>query len=44
MWFTKILNIVTKRNPVFEYKDLKSLLDEVSKYSDIVQWGIDNSL
>ena len=42
--FTKILNIVTKRNPVFEYKDLKSLLDEVSNYSDIVQWGIDNSL
>lgn len=42
--FTKILNIVTKRNPVFEYKGLKSLLDEVSNHSDIVQWGIDNSL
>lgn len=42
--FSKIIDIIKKRDPNFEYKDLKSFLLEVQNYSDIVNWGIENSL
>lgn len=42
--FTKIIDVVTKRNPDFEYVDLNSLLVEASGHEDIVKWGKDNNL
>lgn len=42
--FTRIIDLLYKRNPVFEYKNLSSFFDEVENYSDIVDWGIENEL
>ena len=39
--FTKILDVIKKRNPDFNYTDLGSLFIEVTNYPDILQWGID---
>ena len=42
--FTKIFDVVSKRNPNFEYDGLYSLLQEASCYEDIVNWGINNNV
>lgn len=42
--FTKILDVIKKRNPDFNYTDLGSLFIEVTNYPDILQWGIDNDV
>ena len=42
--FTKVLGVVSNRNPEYKYTDLGSLFVEVSLYSDIIEWGIDNSV
>ena len=42
--FTKIYDIVSKRNPEFEYSGFSELLKEASTYSDIVEWGKNNDV
>lgn len=42
--FTKILDVIKKRNPDYVYTDFASMFVEASNYSDIVQWGIDNNV
>lgn len=42
--FTKIVEIIEKRNINFEYQGLGSVLFEASLYPDIIQWGVDNKL
>lgn len=42
--FTKILDVISKRDPEWEYKNLETLLAECALYEDIVQWGKENSL
>lgn len=42
--FTKVYNVVKKRSPEFEYKNLASLLQEASFYYDIVDWGKENNV
>ncbi len=42
--FTKIYEVVKKRNPEFEYKGLASVLKEAVLYEDIVDWGINNKV
>lgn len=40
--FTKMYNLISKRDMAFEYKDIESFLLEVQNYDDIVNWGINN--
>lgn len=40
---TKVINIATKRNVSFEYTNLQDLLQEVSFYDDVIEWGITNN-
>lgn len=42
--FTRIVEVIKKRNPDFVYKDLASLLDQACLYEDIVEWGIENEV
>lgn len=42
--FTKILDVLKKRNPDYYYTDLSSLFLEVQNHGDIIQWGIDNDV
>lgn len=42
--FSKIYDVVSKRNPEFQYNGIESLFYEVSSYSDIVDWGINNNV
>lgn len=42
--FTKIYEVVKKRSPSFEYKNLASLLKEAAIYDDIVYWGEKNNV
>ena len=42
--FSKIFNVVSKRNPDFVYTNVESLILEANHYSDIVEWGIDNNV
>jgi tetratricopeptide (TPR) repeat protein len=42
--FTKILSVVSNRNPEFKYTNLGVLFEEASLYPDIIEWGINNSV
>lgn len=42
--FTKIYEVIKKRNPEFEYSGLASVLKEVVLYQDIIDWGINNKV
>ena len=42
--FTKILSVVSNRNPEFKYTNLGALFEESSLYPDIIEWGINNSV
>ena len=42
--FTKIYNVVSKRDIDFEYVNLQDFLDLVSLHNDIVKWGNDNEV
>lgn len=42
--FSRVYDVVSKRNPEFEYTGLASLLIEACKYSDITEWGAENSV
>lgn len=42
--FSKVYDVVSKRNPEFEYAGLSSLFIEACKYTDIVEWGIKNNV
>lgn len=42
--FTKIESIIKKRDILFNYEDLGSLLFQVQYYEDIKQWGIENNI
>lgn len=42
--FTKILELIKKRNPDFEYESAGQVLTYASRYDDIVEWGIKNNL
>lgn len=42
--FSKMYNLISKRDMAFEYKDLENFLYEVQNYSDIVNWGINNKV
>ncbi len=42
--FTKVCSVVESRDTEFSYSDLRSFFAEVGRYSDIKQWGTDNSL
>lgn len=42
--FTKIYNIISKRDIDFEYTDLASFLDIVQYHSDIITWGNENDV
>jgi tetratricopeptide (TPR) repeat protein len=42
--FTKIYNVISKRDIDFEYTDISSFLDLIPNYSDIVTWGNNNDV
>lgn len=42
--FTKMINLISKRDMVFEYKNLENFLLQVPNYEDIKQWGINNKV
>ena len=42
--FTKIYNLLVKRNLDYEFTDLASYFDEVSYNSDIIRWGTENNV
>lgn len=42
--FSRVYDVVSKRNPEFEYAGLASLLIEACKYSDITEWGVANNV
>ena len=42
--FSKIYNVIYKRDIDFEYKDISSFLDLIPNYSDIVIWGSNNDV
>ncbi|MBO4533058.1 MAG: hypothetical protein J5726_05100 [Treponema sp.] len=42
--FTKIYNVIEKRDIDFEYTDISSFLDLIPNYSDIVTWGSNNDV
>jgi len=41
--FTKIEQVVSKRNISFAYTDFKSLLQEAAFYDDVIEWGTENN-
>lgn len=41
--FSKIINILEKRNADFEYNGVKSFFDEVVLYNDIMNWTYENN-
>ncbi|MCQ2577762.1 MAG: hypothetical protein MJ176_04435 [Treponema sp.] len=41
--FTKIEQVVSKRDISFEYTDFSSLLQQASFYDDVVEWGTKNN-
>lgn len=42
--FSRVYDVVSKRNPEFEYTGLASLLIEACRYSDITEWGAQNNV
>lgn len=42
--FSKIYNVIEKRDIDFEYTDIASFLDIIPYHSDIVKWGSDNQV
>ena len=42
--FTKVYNVVSKRDIDFEYTNLADFLDLVAYHNDIVNWGSDNEV
>ena len=42
--FTKIYEVVSKRNPEFEYLGFQKLLDEAASYDDLIEWGKNNNV
>lgn len=42
--YTKIIDVIKKRNAEFEVTGLQDVLEEASKYPDIIQWGIENDI
>ena len=42
--FTKMEEVIKKRNLNYEYTGLKDFLIEVSHYSDLVEWGTENNI
>lgn len=42
--FTKMYDVVSKRNPEFEYLGFSQLLREASTYEDLVEWGKENNV
>lgn len=42
--YTKIIDVIKKRNADFEVAGLSDVLKEVLFYPDIIQWGIENNI
>lgn len=42
--YTKIIDVIKKRNAEFEVTGLADVLKEVRFYPDIIQWGIENDI
>lgn len=42
--YTKIIDVLKKRNADFEFSGISDVLKESQLYPDIVQWGIDNNI
>lgn len=42
--YSKMYNLISKRDMSFEYVDLENFLYEVQNYSDILNWGINNKV
>lgn len=42
--YTKIIDVIKKRNADFEVTGLSDVLKEVMFYPDIIQWGIENNI
>lgn len=42
--YTKIYNVISKRDIDFTYTDIASFLDLIQYHSDILRWGSDNGL
>ena len=42
--FTKVYNIISKRDIDFEYKNISDFLDIIPLHNDIVTWGSDNDV
>ncbi len=42
--FTKIYEILKSRNPDYEYENLSTFFQELSYYSDIIEWGTQNNV
>lgn len=42
--FTKMDSVIIKRNLTYEYTGLQDFLVEVSHYSDLVEWGVENEV
>lgn len=42
--FTKLENVMSKRNITYEYTNLSDFLDQVSNYYDLVNWGNSNNI
>lgn len=42
--YTKIIDVIKKRNADFEVAGLADVLKEVQFYPDIIQWGIENNI
>lgn len=42
--FTRMYDIINKRNIVFEFSGIESLLDELVYHEDIIEWGRNNNI
>lgn len=42
--FTKLENVISKRDITYEYKNLSDFMDQVSNYYDLVAWGNQNNI
>ncbi|MCR5495739.1 MAG: hypothetical protein K6F15_08890 [Treponema sp.] len=42
--FTKINSVMLDRNPEYTYKKFSDFFDELTKYPDIIEWGIENKI
>ena len=42
--YTKIIDVIKKRNADFEVTGISDVLKEVQFYPDIIQWGIENNI